>query len=210
MVGAVVRRGHAGDGGVCPPIPNPCPNAAGQIAAQSFSRAGARLPRPSCWPGAMAGIHVRGEDRRARVHGAAAAARLAARSPGRCQSEALAASRAGGGRGVGVLPTGAGKSHPRDSCDRRPAPEHAGVLPDASTWWRPDGTDLLRTSFRDRGRLSSAAARYDLKPPHGPRPTILAYLHMQYFGGALRPRPPSDECHRHFRARATQLSAGIL
>ncbi len=119
------------------------------------------------------------------------------------QSEALEAFRKGGGRGVVVLPTGAGKSHVAVLAindRRRSALVVAPTLDLVRQWY-----DLLRTSFAtDVGIIGGGS--YDLRPL-----TVTtydsAYLHMQRLGDRFG-LVVFDECH-HLPGETYQLAAEL-
>jgi superfamily II DNA or RNA helicase len=117
------------------------------------------------------------------------------------QTEALAAFRAGGGRGVVVLPTGAGKSHLGLLAidDRRRSTLVVCPTLDLVRQWY----DLLRTSFATEVGIVGGGS-HDLKPL-----TVTtydsAYLHMQYFGARFG-LVIFDECH-HLPGASYELSA---
>lgn len=123
------------------------------------------------------------------------------REPRPFQHEALAAFRRGQGRGVVVLPTGAGKSHVAVLAiedRRRAALVVAPTLELVRQWY-----DLLRTSFAcDVGIVGGGS--------HDVRPLTVttydsAYLHMQYFGNRFG-LVVFDECH-HLPGETYQLAA---
>jgi superfamily II DNA or RNA helicase len=123
------------------------------------------------------------------------------RDPRPFQSEALAALRAAKGRGIVVLPTGAGKSHVAIlAIDkwRRSTLVVAPTLDLVRQWY-----DLLRTSFGVQVGVVGGG-EYTLHPL-----TVTtydsAYLHMQNFGhrfGCV----VFDECH-HLPAEAYSMAA---
>jgi superfamily II DNA or RNA helicase len=123
------------------------------------------------------------------------------REPRPFQTEALAAFRAGGGRGVVVLPTGAGKSHLGLLAidDRRRSTLVVCPTLDLVRQWY----DLLRTSFATEVGVVGGGS-HDLKPL-----TVTtydsAYLHMQYFGARFG-LVIFDECH-HLPGASYELSA---
>jgi len=123
------------------------------------------------------------------------------REPRPFQSEALAAWRDAKGRGVVVLPTGAGKSHVAVLAiddKRRSALVVAPTLDLVRQWY-----DLLRTSFAcDVGIVGGGS--YELKPL-----TVTTYdsacLHMNHFGARFG-LVVFDECH-HLPGPSYQLAA---
>ncbi|MGC4089547.1 MAG: DEAD/DEAH box helicase family protein [Polyangiaceae bacterium] len=123
------------------------------------------------------------------------------REPRPFQGEALAAFRKGQGRGVVVLPTGAGKSHVAVLAiedRRRSALVVAPTLELVRQWY-----DLLRTSFACEVGIVGGGS-------HEVRQLTVttydsAYLHMQYFGNRFG-LVIFDECH-HLPGVTYQLAA---
>jgi superfamily II DNA or RNA helicase len=119
------------------------------------------------------------------------------------QAEALAAFRRGNGRGVVVLPTGAGKSHVALLAiddRRRSALVVAPTLDLVRQWY-----DLLRTSFGTEVGIVGGGS-------HDVRPLTVAtydsaYLHMQHFGARFG-LVVFDECH-HLPGETYQLAAEL-
>ncbi|MFO7177285.1 MAG: DEAD/DEAH box helicase family protein [Pseudomonadota bacterium] len=131
-------------------------------------------------------------------------ARLAVRrEPRPFQTEALAAWRGAGGRGVVVLPTGAGKSHLAVLAieDRRRATLVVAPTLDLVRQWY----DLLRTSFAtDVGIVGGGS--------HVVREITVttydsAYLHMQHLGARFG-LVVFDECH-HLPGETYRLAAEL-
>jgi superfamily II DNA or RNA helicase len=132
------------------------------------------------------------------------APKLAVKWPPRpFQTEALGAFRKAGGRGVVVLPTGAGKSHVGVLAiddRRRSALVIAPTLDLVRQWY-----DLLRTSFAtDVGVLGGGS--HDIRPL-----TVTtydsAYLHMQHIGARFG-LVIFDECH-HLAGPTYALAAEL-
>jgi superfamily II DNA or RNA helicase len=132
------------------------------------------------------------------------APRLAVKRPPRpFQTEALAAFRRSGGRGVVVLPTGAGKSHVGVMAidDRRRSTLVVAPTLDLVRQWY----DILRSSFAtDVGVLGGGS--------HEIRPLTVttydsAYLHMQHLGARFG-LVIFDECH-HLAGPTYTLSAEL-
>jgi superfamily II DNA or RNA helicase len=130
--------------------------------------------------------------------------RLAVKWPPRpFQTEALAAFRRAGGRGVVVLPTGAGKSHVGVMAiddRRRSALVVAPTLDLVRQWY-----DLLRSSFAtDVGVLGGGS--HDIRPL-----TVTtydsAYLHMHHLGARFG-LVIFDECH-HLAGSTYTLAAEL-
>jgi len=125
------------------------------------------------------------------------------REPRPFQTEALAAWREAKGRGVVVLPTGAGKSHVAVLAiddKRRSALVVAPTLDLVRQWY-----DLLRTSFAcDVGIVGGGS--YDIQPL-----TVTTYdsacLHMDHFGARFG-LVIFDECH-HLPGPSYALSAEL-
>jgi superfamily II DNA or RNA helicase len=125
------------------------------------------------------------------------------REPRPFQSEALEAFRRAGGRGVVVLPTGAGKSHVAVLAiddRRRSALVVVPTLDLVRQWY-----DLLRTSFATSVGIVGGGS-HDLKPL-----TVTtydsAYLHMQHFGARFG-LVIFDECH-HLPGETYQVAAEL-
>lgn len=125
------------------------------------------------------------------------------REPRPFQLEAIAAFRAGNGRGVVVLPTGAGKSHVALLAiddRRRSALVVAPTLDLVRQWY-----DLLRTSFACEVGVIGGGS-YELKPL-----TVTtydsAYIHMQHIGNRFG-LVVFDECH-HLPGETYQLAADL-
>ena len=125
------------------------------------------------------------------------------RTPRPFQSEALAAFRKAGGRGVIVLPTGAGKSHVGVLAiddRRRSALVVVPTLDLVRQWY-----DLLRTSFATEVGIVGGGS-YELRPL-----TVTtydsAYLHMQHFGARFG-TVIFDECH-HLPGATYELAAEL-
>jgi superfamily II DNA or RNA helicase len=123
------------------------------------------------------------------------------RNPRPFQTEALAAFRKAGGRGVVVLPTGAGKSHLAvlAIADRRRATLVVAPTLDLVRQWY----DLLRTSFGCEVGVVGGGS-------HEIRELTVttydsAYLHMQHFGARFG-FVVFDECH-HLPSETYQLGA---
>jgi superfamily II DNA or RNA helicase len=130
--------------------------------------------------------------------------RLAVKWPPRpFQTEALAAFRRAGGRGVVVLPTGAGKSHVGVMAiddRRRSALVVAPTLDLVRQWY-----DLLRTSFATEVGVLGGGS-------HEIRPLTVttydsAYLHMQHLGARFG-LVIFDECH-HLAGSTYTLAAEL-
>jgi superfamily II DNA or RNA helicase len=126
-----------------------------------------------------------------------------AREPRPFQSEALEAFRRSSGRGVIVLPTGAGKSHVGVMAiddRRRSALVVVPTLDLVRQWY-----DLLRTSFATEVGIVGGGS-HDLRPL-----TVTtydsAYLHMQHFGARFG-LVIFDECH-HLPGATYELSAEL-
>jgi superfamily II DNA or RNA helicase len=125
------------------------------------------------------------------------------RDPRPFQSEALAAFKRGGGRGVVVLPTGAGKSHVAVLCiedRRRSTLVVAPTLELVRQWY-----DLLRTSFNTEVGVVGGGS-------HEVRPLTVttydsAYLHMQHWGNRFG-LVVFDECH-HLPGETYRLAAEL-
>ena len=125
------------------------------------------------------------------------------REPRPFQTEALAAFRAAAGRGVIVLPTGAGKSHVgllAIADRRRSALVVAPTLDLVRQWY-----DLLRTSFATEVGIVGGGS-HELRPL-----TVTtydsAYLHMQHFGARFG-LVVFDECH-HLPGSTYELAAEL-
>ncbi len=126
-----------------------------------------------------------------------------ARDPRPFQSEALEAFRRSNGRGVIVLPTGAGKSHVGVMAiddRRRSALVVVPTLDLVRQWY-----DLLRTSFATEVGIVGGGS-------HDVRPLTVttydsAYLHMQHFGARFG-LVIFDECH-HLPGATYELSAEL-
>jgi len=119
------------------------------------------------------------------------------------QNEALAEFRKAGGRGVVVLPTGAGKSHLGllAIADRRRSTLVVAPTLDLVRQWY----DLLRTSFATEVGIVGGGS-------HEVRPLTVttydsAYLHMQYFGARFG-LVIFDECH-HLPGSTYELAAEL-
>jgi len=142
------------------------------------------------------------EDR-ARAYEELAAQLALERSPRPFQTEALAAFRQGGGRGVVVLPTGAGKSHVGVLAiddRRRSALVVVPTLDLVRQWY-----DLLRASFATEVGVVGGGS-------HEVRPLTVttydsAYLHMQHFGARFG-LVVFDECH-HLVGGTYELAAEL-
>jgi superfamily II DNA or RNA helicase len=119
------------------------------------------------------------------------------------QDEALDAFRRAGGRGVVVLPTGAGKSHVAVLAiddRRRSALVVVPTLELVRQWY-----DLLRTSFATEVGIVGGGS-------HEVRPLTVttydsAYLHMQHFGARFG-LVVFDECH-HLPGATYELAAEL-
>jgi superfamily II DNA or RNA helicase len=125
------------------------------------------------------------------------------RDPRPFQSEALAAFRRAGGRGVVVLPTGAGKSPVAVLAiddRRRSALVVVPTLDLVRQWY-----DLLRTSFATTVGIVGGGS-HDVKPL-----TVTtydsAYLHMEHFGARFG-HVVFDECH-HLPGETYQVAAEL-
>jgi superfamily II DNA or RNA helicase len=125
------------------------------------------------------------------------------REPRPFQTEAIAAFRKAGGRGVVVLPTGAGKSHVAVLAiadRRRSALVVAPTLDLVRQWY-----DLLRASFGCEVGIVGGGS-YELREL-----TVTtydsAYLHMQHFGAKFG-LVVFDECH-HLPSETYQLAAEL-
>jgi superfamily II DNA or RNA helicase len=125
------------------------------------------------------------------------------REPRPFQSEALKAFREGSGRGVVVLPTGAGKSHVALLAieeRRRSSLVVAPTLDLVRQWY-----DLLRTSFATEVGVIGGGS-YELKPL-----TVTtydsAYLHMHHIGNRFG-LVVFDECH-HLPGETYKLAAEL-
>jgi superfamily II DNA or RNA helicase len=126
-----------------------------------------------------------------------------ARDPRPFQTEALEAFRRSSGRGVIVLPTGAGKSHVGVMAiddRRRSALVVVPTLDLVRQWY-----DLLRTSFATEVGIVGGGS-------HDVRPLTVttydsAYLHMQHFGARFG-LVIFDECH-HLPGATYELSAEL-
>ncbi len=125
------------------------------------------------------------------------------RQPRPFQSEALSAFREGGGRGVVVLPTGAGKSHVALLAidDRRRSSLIVAPTLDLVRQWY----DLLRASFATEVGIIGGGS-HELKPL-----TVTtydsAYLHMQHIGNRFG-LVVFDECH-HLPGETYKLAAEL-
>jgi superfamily II DNA or RNA helicase len=125
------------------------------------------------------------------------------REPRPFQSEALDAFRRASGRGVIVLPTGAGKSHVGVMAidDRRRSTLVVVPTLDLVRQWY----DLLRTSFATEVGIVGGGS-HDLRPL-----TVTtydsAYLHMQHFGARFG-LVIFDECH-HLPGATYELAAEL-
>jgi superfamily II DNA or RNA helicase len=125
------------------------------------------------------------------------------REPRPFQSEALASFRRAGGRGVVVLPTGAGKSHVAVLAiddRRRSALVVVPTLDLVRQWY-----DLLRTSFATTVGIVGGGS-------HDVRPLTVttydsAYLHMEHFGARFG-LVVFDECH-HLAGETYQVAAEL-
>ncbi|HEY3493586.1 MAG TPA: DEAD/DEAH box helicase family protein [Polyangiaceae bacterium] len=142
------------------------------------------------------------EDR-ARAYPELEARLVVQREPRPFQTEALAAFRSAGGRGVIVLPTGAGKSHVgllAIADRRRSALVVAPTLDLVRQWY-----DLLRTSFATEVGIVGGGS-HELRPL-----TVTtydsAYLHMQHFGARFG-LIIFDECH-HLPGSSYELAAEL-
>jgi superfamily II DNA or RNA helicase len=140
---------------------------------------------------------------RARAYGELEAKLVLEREPRPFQSEALAEFRKCGGRGVIVLPTGAGKSHVAVLAiddRRRSALVVVPTLDLVRQWY-----DLLRGSFATEVGIVGGGS-YDLRPL-----TVTtydsAYLHMQHFGSRFG-MVVFDECH-HLPGASYELAAEL-
>ncbi|HLV64290.1 MAG TPA: DEAD/DEAH box helicase family protein [Polyangiaceae bacterium] len=139
----------------------------------------------------------------ARAYGELGARLAVRREPRPFQTEALGAWRAAGGRGVVVLPTGAGKSHLAVLAieDRRRAALVVAPTLDLVRQWY----DLLRTSFAtDVGIVGGGS--------HAVRELTVttydsAYLHMQHLGARFG-LVVFDECH-HLPGETYRLAAEL-
>jgi superfamily II DNA or RNA helicase len=128
---------------------------------------------------------------------------VAHREPRPFQTEALAAFRKAAGRGVIVLPTGAGKSHVGVLAiddRRRSALVVAPTLDLVRQWY-----DLLRSSFATEVGVVGGGS-------HEVRPLTVttydsAYLHMQHFGARFG-LVIFDECH-HLPGSSYELAAEL-
>lgn len=125
------------------------------------------------------------------------------RSPRPFQSEVLEAFRKSGGRGVVVLPTGAGKSHVGVLAiddRRRSALVVVPTLDLVRQWY-----DLLRTSFATEVGIVGGGS-HELRPL-----TVTtydsAYLHMAHFGARFG-LVVFDECH-HLPGATYELAAEL-
>ena len=119
------------------------------------------------------------------------------------QTEALAEFRKAGGRGIVVLPTGAGKSHVAVLAiddRRRSALVVVPTLDLVRQWY-----DLLRTSFATEVGIVGGGS-YELRPL-----TVTTYdsahLHMQNFGARFG-TVVFDECH-HLPGASYELAAEL-
>jgi superfamily II DNA or RNA helicase len=142
-------------------------------------------------------------DDRARGYAELSAKLTLHREPRPFQSEALAAFRKAQGRGLVVLPTGAGKSHVAVLAiedRRRSALVVAPTLDLVRQWY-----DLLRTSFGTEVGIIGGGS-YELKEL-----TVTtydsAYLHMQHIGHRFG-LVIFDECH-HLPGETYQLGAEL-
>jgi superfamily II DNA or RNA helicase len=139
----------------------------------------------------------------ARAYGELSERLVLHREPRPFQSEAVAAFRAAAGRGLVVLPTGAGKSHVAVLAidDRRRSTLVVAPTLDLVRQWY----DLLRTSFATEVGVIGGGS-YDLKPL-----TVTtydsAYLHMQHIGNRFG-LVVFDECH-HLPGETYQLAAEL-
>ena len=142
-------------------------------------------------------------DDRARAYGELSSALVVRREARPFQTEALEAFRKANGRGVVVLPTGAGKSHVAVMAiaDRRRSTLVVVPTLDLVRQWY----DLLRTSFGTQVGIVGGGSHelceltvttYDS-----------AYLHMQHFGGRFG-LVVFDECH-HLPSATYQLAAEL-
>ncbi len=124
------------------------------------------------------------------------------RAPRPYQAEALEAWRAAQGRGVVVLPTGAGKTQRRLPGHRRPAAQHAGGRADAGS-----GAPVVRRPARDvrRAPSASSAAASTTSQPLTVSTYDSAYLHMEHLGARFG-LVVFDECH-HLPGAAYALAA---
>jgi len=142
-------------------------------------------------------------DDQARAYGELEAKLALERTPRPFQEEALAEFRKSGGRGVVVLPTGAGKSHVAVMAiddRRRNALVVVPTLDLVRQWY-----DLLRTSFATEVGIVGGGS-YELLPL-----TVTtydsAYLHMQNFGARFG-LVVFDECH-HLPGASYELAAEL-
>jgi superfamily II DNA or RNA helicase len=142
------------------------------------------------------------EDK-ARAYGELEAHLVVQREPRPFQTEALAAFRKASGRGVVVLPTGAGKSHVGvlAIADRRRSTLVVAPTLDLVRQWY----DLLRTSFATEVGIVGGGS-------HAVRELTVttydsAYLHMQHFGARFG-LVVFDECH-HLPGSSYELAAEL-
>ncbi len=142
-------------------------------------------------------------DDQARAYEELAAHLVLKRAARPFQDEALAAFRKGNGRGVVVLPTGAGKSHLAVLAiddRRRSALVVVPTLDLVRQWY-----DLLRASFATEVGIVGGGS-------HEVRPLTVttydsAYLHMQHFGARFG-LVVFDECH-HLVGGTYELAAEL-
>lgn len=177
------------------------------------------VPPPLTWD-ARSGVHrapalayaeivlaLRKEQRayedRARAYPELSAGLVARREPRPFQVEALAAWEKGRGRGVVVLPTGAGKSHVAllaIDARRRASLVVAPTLDLVRQWY-----DLLRRSFGVEVGIVGGGS-HDVRPL-----TVTTYdsacLHMEHFGARFG-LVVFDECH-HLPGPSYSLSAEL-
>lgn len=140
---------------------------------------------------------------KARAYGELASHLSVRREPRPFQAEAIEAFRRSQGRGLVVLPTGAGKSHVAVLAiedRRRDALVVAPTLDLVRQWY-----DLLRTSFATEVGIVGGGS-FDVKPL-----TVTtydsAYLHMQNLGARFG-LVVFDECH-HLPGETYQLAAEL-
>jgi superfamily II DNA or RNA helicase len=142
-------------------------------------------------------------DDQARAYAELSARLILQREARPFQTEALDAFRKAGGRGVVVLPTGAGKSHLAvlAIADRRRSTLVVVPTLDLVRQWY----DLLRTSFGTEVGIVGGGS-HELREL-----TVTtydsAYLHMQYFGARFG-LVVFDECH-HLPSETYQLAAEL-